>query len=504
MKITISIIAIALISIISAIVIDSIFLYVLAGFFTCLALIAIRDSLQTSHSIQRIYPIVGHFRWLFESVRPEIQQYFVEDETNGTPFSRTNRNDVYQKSKNVRNTVPFGTQLDLYEPGAEWVKHSIYPVKHEEVAPLRYVLGNDQCRQKYIASIINSSAMSFGSLSQRAVLAINGGAKLAGFAQNTGEGGLSKYHLANGGDITWQIGTGYFGCREKDGSFSDKFFAEHAAFPQVKAIEIKLSQGAKPGHGGILPAVKNTPEIAEIRGVEPGTTVFSPPYHTAFKDAEGLIRFVGRLRELSLGKPIGFKLCVGEEYELREILEKAIEYNIIPDFITVDGAEGGTGAAPLEFTNNVGTPLVDALVMVSNMLREMGLKDQISLVASGKITTGFDVVRALALGADAVNIARGMLFSIGCIQARKCDTDKCPTGVATQDPSKFQGLVVKEKIPRVASYHQNLVKDITELLAAMGLKSVKELERKHICRRINRQQYKTLEELYPYEKTMVI
>jgi glutamate synthase domain-containing protein 2 len=407
---------------------------------------------------------------------------------------------VYQKSKNVRNTVPFGTQLDLYEAGKEWVKHSIYPVKDEEVLPLTFVLGNDQCEKKYLASIINSSAMSFGSLSQNAVLSINAGAKIAGFAQNTGEGGLSKWHLQNGGDIIWQIGTGYFGCREKDGTFSDENFSKNAAYPQVKAIEIKLSQGAKPGHGGILPAVKNTKEIAAIRGVEPGTMVISPPYHTAFSNAEGLVKFVARLRKLSGGKPIGFKLCIGEIEELRDILVQALHFNIIPDFITVDGAEGGTGAAPLEFTNHVGTPLVDGIVMASNLLRELKLNDKIKLIASGKVTTGFDVVRALALGADAVNIARGMLFSLGCIQARKCDSDKCPTGVATQDPALFKGLVVEDKKQRVANFHKNLCKDVVELVAAMGIKDVTQLERRHICRRTTRDKFKTLDVIYPYQK----
>jgi glutamate synthase domain-containing protein 2 len=480
-----------------AFIIGSAALYVVGGLLLVLSLVGIRDMMQTKHSIQRNFPVIGHFRWMFEAIRPEIQQYFVENETNGAPFSRAQRSDVYQKSKNVRNTVPFGTQFDLYQAGKEWVKHSIYPIKAEEVMPLTFVMGNHQCERKYLSSIINSSAMSFGALSQNAVMAINGGAKIAGFAQNTGEGGLSQWHLKNGGDVIWQVGTGYFGCREKDGTFSDANFTKNASYPQVKAIEIKLSQGAKPGHGGILPAIKNTPEIAAIRGVEPGTTVFSPTYHTAFKDAAGLVQFVGKLRKLSGGKPVGFKLCIGDIEELREILDKVIEYDIIPDFITVDGAEGGTGAAPLEFTNNVGTPLIDALVMVSDLLHEMKLKEHIRLIASGKVITGFDVVKMLALGADGVNMARGMLFSLGCIQARKCDSDQCPTGVATQDPSKYKGLVVEDKIPRVANFHKNLCKDIVELMAAMGINDTKKLKRIHICRRTTRDKFKTLEQIYP-------
>jgi glutamate synthase domain-containing protein 2 len=477
---------------------NSRWLYILAGVFAILEVIAIYDLAQTKHSIWHNFPVIGHFRWGFEEIRPEIQQYFVESNNDGKPFSRAQRSDVYQKAKKVSNTVPFGTQLDLYAPGAEWVNQSIYPIKSEDIKPLKFILGGPQCIRRYNASIINSSAMSFGALSKNAILAINGAAQSAKFMQNTGEGGISKYHLEKGGDLMWQVGTGYFGCRTLDGLFDKDKFIENATRPQVKAIELKLSQGAKPGHGGILPGVKNTPEIAAIRGVKPYTMVVSPPYHTAFTNAESLIKFLDILRSGSLGKPVGFKLCLGDISELDEILREAIIQNIYPDFITIDGAEGGTGAAPLLFSNNVGTPLIDALAQVDNKLKELNIRQYITIIVSGKVTTGFDVVRLLSLGADGINIARGFLFSLGCIQALKCNNDKCPTGIATQNAAKIKGLVVADKEVRVSNYHESLIKDVIELLAAMGINDYKKLTRKHIHRRVEQNIIKTYEDLYPY------
>lgn len=433
-----------------------------------LAVIGIYDMLQPWHAILKNFPVLGHMRYIFESISPEIQQYFIERHTDGKPFSRNHRSLVYRRAKGVDDTVPFGTQHFIVNENYEGLKHSIYAKEPMKEAP-RIRIGGTACKKPYDASLYNISAMSFGSLSKNAILALNKGAKIGGFYHNTGEGSLSDYHLEGGGDIVWQIGTGYFGCRTKDGDFNPEVFKEKAAHEQVRMIEIKISQGAKPGHGGVLPAIKNTPEIARIRGLEPYTTVFSPPSHKAFHDAKGLLDFVQQLRDLSEGKPVGFKLCIGQPQEFVEICEKMKETGIKPDFITVDGAEGGTGAAPVEFTDDVGLPIEPALILVHETLKKYGLRDEIKIIASGKVITGTALLKMLALGADLCNAARAFMFSVGCIQALRCNTNRCPTGVATQDPMLTRGLVVEEKKDRVANYHKNMLKATLELLGACGM-----------------------------------
>lgn len=438
-----------------------------------LILVGLYDLLQRRNNILRNFPVLGHLRYFFEFIAPEIQQYFIERHTDGTPISRNHRNLVYERAKDLHPTHPFGTELDLYRASYEGLQHSIYPVTPPE--PPRVRIGGAQCTQPYEASILNISAMSFGAISKNAVLAMNGGAKLGGFYQNTGEGGLSEYHLKPGGDIVWQIGTGYFGCRTEDGGFDADSFQKRATHPNVKMIELKISQGAKPGHGGVLPAEKNNEEIAEIREIEPHTIVRSPPGHREFSDAAGLLRFIARLRELSEGKPVGFKLCVGRKDEFVEICEQMSSSGILPDFITVDGAEGGTGAAPLEFSDSVGYPLEPALQFVDATLREHGLREQIRVVASGKVLTAFSLLKMLSLGADLCNSARAFMLSVGCIQAQRCDTNTCPTGVTTQDPKLVRGLVVGDKTPRVANFHRNTLTMAMELMAACGVSNVGDL-----------------------------
>lgn len=463
-----------------------------------LVLLGVYDLLQKQHSILRNFPVVGHFRYLLEEFRPEIMQYFVETDTQGRPIDRIQRSLVYERAKGVNDTTPFGTQEDVYSEGYEWMEHSIYAknAKNLDESP-RVLVGGKDCKQPYSASVLNISAMSFGSLSKNAVLALNKGAKAGGFAHNTGEGGLSPHHLEPGGDLIWQVGTGYFGCRDKDGNFSPELFKEKAAHESVKMIEIKLSQGAKPGHGGILPAIKNTEEIAKIRHVEPHTTVFSPPGHTAFSDAEGLLHFVKTLRELSDGKPIGFKLCVGRTEEFTDICKAMLSTGILPDFITVDGGEGGTGAAPVEFSNSLGMPLREGLAFVVDTLKGYNLKKDIKVIASGKIISGFHMARAVALGADMCNSARAMMLAIGCIQSLECHQNTCPTGVATQDKGLMRGLVVEDKAKRVTSYHDKTVKSFMELVAATGSMHYSELTRSHIKRRVSMNTVLRYDEIYP-------
>jgi glutamate synthase domain-containing protein 2 len=461
--------------------------------------LGVYDMEQPKHSLMANFPVVGRFRWVAEWLRPKIYQYFVESDTDGAPFNRLSRTVVYQRAKKTNDTMPFGTQLNVYEPGYEWLNHSITPLHHDKVDENpRVTVGGPECKQPYSASIYNVSAMSFGSLSKNAIMALNGGAKLGGFAHNTGEGGLSPYHLSPGGDIIWQIGTGYFSCRNADGSFHYEEFAKRAVVPNVKMIEIKLSQGAKPGHGGILPAAKVTQEIADIRLVEMGKDVLSPPYHTAFSNPVGLLEFVKKLRELSGGKPIGFKLCVGQKSQFIAICKAMIKTNIMPDFITVDGGEGGTGAAPLEFSNSVGMPLRDALAFVFDALHGFGLKKHIKIIASGKVHTGFDLVKNFALGADMCNAARAMMLSIGCIQALECNSNTCPTGVATQDPKLFKGLNVADKRVRVANFHHQTVKACVELMSAAGIDHPHKLHRSHIYRRVSPNQIQTYDQMYPH------
>ena len=438
-------------------------------------ILGIYDVIQSRHTILRNFPVVGHLRYLFESISPEIQQYFVERRTDGVPFTRNQRSLAYTRAKGVNDTHPFGTELHILTPDYEGIRHSIFPCAVREEPP-RVIVGNKACKRPYNASVLNISAMSFGALSKNAILALNKGAKVGGFYHNTGEGGLSPYHLAGGGDLVWQIGTAYFGCRTHDGDFDSGLFREKAQHEQVKMIELKLSQGAKPGHGGVLPAVKNSEEIASIRHIKPHTMVLSPPGHRAFADADGLIRFVDRLRSLSGGKPVGFKLCVGRTEEFLEICEAMVRADCYPDFITVDGAEGGTGAAPLEFSDSVGIPLEPALIFVRRTLDYYGIKKHIKIIASGKILSAASILKMKALGADMCNSARGFMFSLGCIQALRCNTNKCPTGVTTQDPKLVKGLVVEDKYKRVANFHLNTLRAVMELVAAAGKKSLDDVD----------------------------
>jgi glutamate synthase domain-containing protein 2 len=464
-----------------------------------LTLIGLVDIFQKKHTIRRNFPVIGHFRYIFEAIRPEINQYFVESNSDGMPFSRESRSIVYQRGKKELDTLPFGTQRDVYAIGYEWALHSLSPV-HVDPKSMRVVFGGPQCKHPYTASILNVSAMSYGSLSKNAILALNGGAKLGGFAHNTGEGGLSPYHLEPGGDIIWQIGTGYFSCRTPEGNFSEPLFKERAILPQVKMIEIKLSQGAKPSHGGILPAAKVSHEISVIRGVPMGKDVISPPAHSTFTTPFGFLEWLQRLRELSGGKPVGFKLCVGKRREFIAIAKAIVHTGIFPDFITVDGGEGGTGAAPLEFSNSVGYPLRDGLVFVHNVLVGMGLRKNIRIIASGKTVTGFDIISRLALGADTCNAARAMMMAIGCIQALRCNSNRCPTGVATQDPELTKGLDVTDKRYRVSNFHQETVKSVSDILGAMGLHTAQEVRPWHINRRTGPSETKHFGEIYAFLK----
>jgi glutamate synthase domain-containing protein 2 len=459
-------------------------------------LLGVHHMTQTKHTILRLYPVVGAFRYLFESIRPEIQQYFVESNINGRPINREFRALVYQRAKNVRDTRPFGTQFDVYRAGYEWMDHSMKPALVKD-KHLRVKFGGPDCSKPYLASPLNISAMSYGALSKHAILALNKGAKIGNFAHNTGEGGLSPYHLEHGGDIIWQIGTAYFSCRNSEGKFDREKFIEKSRLDVVKMIEIKLSQGAKPGHGGILPAAKLTREIAEIRHVPMGKDVVSPAAHSTFDTPEGLLEFVAELRELSGGKPVGFKLCVGKRSDFLAICKAMLKTNITPDFITVDGGEGGTGAAPIELTNSVGLPLRDALIFVNSALTGIDKRDQIRIIASGKIFSAFHMARMIALGADTVNSARGMMLALGCIQSRSCNTDKCPTGIATQDPARYKALDIKDKSKRVANFQKSTVKHLVELLRASGLTGLDELKPHHINRRVSGTHVANYAELYP-------
>lgn len=458
--------------------------------------VGIYDVLQKKHAILRNFPILGHCRYILELIRPEIQQYFIAGEEEERPFTREERTIVYTRAKKVLDTIPFGTKFDLDTVGYESAKHSLKPTAIEEKES-RHRVGGHDCQQPYFASRLNISAMSFGALSKNAVLALNTGAKLGDFAHNTGEGGLSPYHLAPGGDIIWQLGTANFGARTESGHLDEAVFKEKSNFTQVKMIEIKLSQGAKPSHGGILPAAKITSEIASIRGVALGKDCISPPTNPEFNTPEALLFFVQKLRTLSNGKPIGFKLAIGLRHQFFAICKAMLNTEIYPDFITVDGAEGGTGAAPLEFTNRLGEPIEDALHFVHNALRGVGLRDKVTLIASGKIITGFDILVKLALGADMVNSARGMMFALGCIQSLQCNRNTCPTGVTTQNPYLVRGLDVNSKAVRVAQFHQATVESFLELCGAMGIPHVKAITAAHVYRRNADNRSVSLAALYP-------
>ncbi len=462
-----------------------------------LIIAGLRDIFQTRHAILRNYPLVGRGRYWMEAVRPEINQYFVESNIDGRPFDRETRSNIYQRAKKVLNAHPFGTQRNVYQEGYEWINHSLLPCDIEKGAE-RVLIGAEQCKQPYQASIFNISAMSYGSLSKNAIESLSTGAKMGGFAHNTGEGGISPYHLKGGGDLIWQIGTGYFGCRNKDGTFNEETFTRRAMLDNVRMIEIKLSQGAKPGHGGILPKEKITPEIAEIRDVPMGEDVLSPPNHSAFSTPIELLEFVERLRELSGGKPVGFKLCVGNPHEFLAICKAMLETGKRPDFITVDGSEGGTGAAPIEFSDSIGMPLNDGLVFVHNALVGTNLRDKIKIICSGKVTSAFNLISKIAMGADMCNSARGMMFALGCIQALQCHSNACPTGVATQDPYLVNGLVVGHKSPRVANYHHATIEHFLEILSAAGICHPSRLRPGQIYRRVSTTEIKTLHEVFEY------
>ncbi|MGB0854007.1 MAG: FMN-binding glutamate synthase family protein [Pikeienuella sp.] len=465
--------------------------------FGALTIIGIYDVTQDHHSILRNYPVMGHMRFLFEGIRPEIRQYLIESDHDEEPFSRETRSLVYQRAKGQEDKRPFGTRERVYDAGYQWLTHSIQP-KHLESHDFRVKIGGPDCTQPYDASLYNISAMSFGALSANAISALNAGAKQGGFAHDTGEGGISRYHREGGGDLIYQVGTGYFGCRTEEGGFDAEKFAEQAANPQVKLIEIKLSQGAKPGHGGVLPASKISPEIAEARGIPDDRDCLSPASHSAFSTPLGLIDFIADLRRLSNGKPVGFKLCIGHRREFMCIVKAMVERGVTPDFIVVDGKEGGTGAAPQEFANHVGMPMVEGLTFVHNTLRGAGLRDQIKIGAAGKIVSGFDLARALALGADWANSARGFMFAIGCIQAQACHTNHCPVGVATQDKLRQRALNVDDKSKRVASFHRNTLHALGEMAGAAGLDHPSEFLPRHFMMREKDGQITEGDEAFPY------
>ncbi len=443
-----------------------------------LGLLGAWDLVQTHHSILRNYPVIGHMRWLFEGIRPEIRQYLIESDHDEEPFSREERSLIYQRAKGQEDKRPFGTRQRVYDAGYSWLTHSI-AATHIEDSDFRITIGGPDCKKPYEASLYNISAMSFGALSANAILALNTGAKAGGFAHDTGEGGISRYHRAGGGDLIYEVGTGYFGCRDADGNFDPERFREQAADDQVKMVEVKLSQGAKPGHGGMLPAAKISPEIAEARGVPMDQDCISPPGHSVFSTPLEFVEFLGTLRALSGGKPVGFKFCIGHRREFMCMVKAMLATGIAPDFIVVDGKEGGTGAAPLEFANHIGTPLVEGLTFVHNTLRGAGLRDRIRLGASGKLVTAFDIARICALGADWCNSARGFMFAVGCIQAQACHTNRCPTGVATQDPIRQRALVPEEKAERVARFHRNTLRAVADMVAAAGLAHPVDFQPKH-------------------------
>jgi glutamate synthase domain-containing protein 2 len=464
--------------------------------FVGLSAMGLRDLMQTRHAILRNYPVSAHLRFLLEEVRPEIRQYFFESEKDGLPFPRDRRAVVYQRAKMALDKRPFGTQYDVYQSGYEWLQHSIAP-RPVAAAPFRVTVGGPDCARPYSISVFNISAMSFGSLSANAIRALNAGAKKGGFAHDTGEGGFSPYHREKGGDIIWEIGSGYFGCRGPDGSFDGEKFAVVAASDQIKMIEIKLSQGAKPGHGGVLPGAKVTAEIAAIRGVAQGEDCLSPPSHSAFANPLEMMAFIAELRRLSGGKPIGFKLCLGHSWEFLALCKAMLATQIYPDFIVVDGKEGGTGAAPLEFLDHLGMPMREGLVFVHNALVGIGARERIRLGVAGKITNAFDMARVMALGADWCNAARGFMFSLGCIQSLSCHTDRCPTGVATQDLTRSRALVVTDKSERVYNFHRGTLHALAELTAAAGLDHPSEFQPVHFLRRVNERDVMTFAEIYP-------
>lgn len=459
-------------------------------------LIGLHDVLSFKHSVLRNYPVIGHLRYMLEFIRPEIQQYFIESDKSGAPYSREIRSLIYQKSKGVRDTIAFGTKNDITEVGYQFSYPSLSP-KEVSSDKARIIIGGKDCKKPYNASRLNISGMSFGALSPNAIRSLNKGAYIGEFAQNTGEGSISSYHLEHGGDLIWQIWTGYFGCRTQDGRFCPEPFTEKANLDVVKMIEIKLSQGAKPAHGGILPAVKVTEEIAKIRMLEIGKDAISPPMHSEFSTPIGLLEFVKQLRDLSGGKPTGFKLCLGHKTEFMSICKAMIKTGIRPDFITIDGAEGGTGAAPVTFTNRLGTPINEAITFVNNCLVGANLRDDIKLIASGKVATGYDLVTKIALGADLCNAARAMMFALGCIQSLQCNTDACPTGIATQKKVRWSSLHVKDKSLRIANFHKRTMHSFLEFVGALGIDDPDRLDPSYIRRYADLGTSKSFATIYP-------
>jgi glutamate synthase domain-containing protein 2 len=464
------------------------------------SLVGVYDLLQTRHAVLRNYPVIGSIRYLVEAIRPEIRQYLLEGDDEKLPYSRAQRSLVYQRAKDMVSEKPFGTLLDVYGDGYEFIGHSTRPAPQADPATFRIEIGGPQCTQPYSASVFNISAMSFGALSANAIRALNKGAKAGNFAHDTGEGSISPYHREFGGDLIWEIGSGYFGCRAKGGGFDPEKFAAQARSPQVKMIEIKLSQGAKPGHGGILPKGKVSPEIAATRGVEMGEECVSPSRHSAFGTPIEMMRFIAELRGLSGGKPVGFKLCLGHAWEFMGIVKAMLETDILPDFIVVDGAEGGTGAAPVEFTDHIGVPMREGLLFVHNTLVGAGLRDRIRIGASGKVVSAFDIASTLAIGADWVNAARAFMFAIGCIQSQSCHTNRCPTGVATQDPLRQRALVVADKGDRVFNYHRGTMKALAEILAAAGLEHPDQLGPHHLTRRTSTTEIKLFSQIHYFAR----
>ena len=469
---------------------------VVAGLLT---LVGVWDLIQTKHTLRRNFPVAGHGRYLMESMRPMLRQYVVEGDNDEVPFSHDQRSIVYQRAKQQQETRPFGSELAFYGDKYEWINHSMLP-SHIEHHDFRVPVGGSQCAKPYSASIFNISAMSFGSLSPNAILALNKGAKLGNFYHDTGEGSLSKYHREHGGDVVWELGSGYFGACKTAGVFSEEKFKERAVLDQVKMIEIKLSQGAKPGHGGMLPAAKVSAEIAETRGVPEGEDCISPARHSAFDTPEGLLHFVARLRELSGGKPTGFKLAIGHPWEWFGVAKAMISTGIRPDFIVVDGGEGGTGAAPMEFIDHVGVPMREGLLLVHNTLVGLNLRHEIRIGAAGKVITAFDIARTMALGADWCNAARGYMFALGCIQSQTCHTDRCPTGVATQDPGRWHALNVEDKGERVKNFHEHTLRALKEIIAAAGLTHPGQIGPEHIIRRISGKEIRSLGSMYSFLK----
>ena len=470
---------------------------VLALLSGALTAVGIADVTQKHSTLRRNYPILAHIRYLFENVRPMLRQYVVESDNDEVPFSHVQREVVYQRATNALDVRPFGSELDVYAERYEWLNHSVAPSVLDG-HDFRITIGGPQCTQPYSASVLNISAMSFGAISANAIRALNEGARRGGFYHDTGEGSLSPYHRENGGDICWELGSGYFGACEGAGVFSEARFVEKARLAQVKLIEVKLSQGAKPGHGGVLPAPKVSAEIAAIRGVAVGEDCISPARHSTFDTPEGLLRFIARLRELSGGKPAGFKLAVGHPWEWFGIAKAMTTTGILPDFIVVDGGEGGTGAAPLEFTDHVGAPLREALMLVHNTLVGLNLRDRIRIGASGKVITAIDLARTLGIGADWCNAARGFMFALGCIQSQSCHTDRCPTGIATQDPRRWKQLDVPDKAARVANFHGNTLRALKELIQASGLHHPNELGPEHVIRRVSSHEVRSLATLYRF------